>query len=70
MQISPQLAVAAVTPLLICIKLSVCQLSALILRRWNRVTHATGRSSSPVYIEKEWQLVASVAQDAFGVSAR
>ena len=28
-QISPQLAVAAVVPLLICIKLSVCQLSSL-----------------------------------------
>jgi len=32
--------------------------------------HNAGRSSTPVYIENEWQLAASAAQDAFGVSAR
>ena len=40
-QISPQLSVAAVTPLLICIKLSVCQLSLLASRRIAEIASLT-----------------------------
>ena len=34
-----------------------------------RAAQNAGRSSTPAYTENEWQLAASAAQDAFGVSA-
>ena len=40
------------------------------LRHSHLIAHLTGRSSSPAYIENEWQLVAVVSQVAFGVSAQ
>jgi len=41
------------------------KLTKLTTRRSQRVAHNTGRSSTPAYIENEWQLA---AHDAFGVS--
>ena len=60
---------AVVAPLLICIKLSFSQLSMRRSSHSHHVAHNTGCSSSPTYIEIEWQLAAAVAQMAFGVSA-
>ena len=61
-QISPQLAVAAVALLLICIKrLStfVARIMSLKLCRWNYATHAAGRSSSLLVASVHWKWMAA-----------
>ena len=74
--------IGCVASLNICIKLSLSQLSKLTTLmkvtklmklttcRSQHATNNAGRSSAPAYIENEWQLSASAAQDAFGVSAQ